>query len=238
MSAREAPFAGPPYEARPWLALPYGVVRAVAIPEAPPPPEVLAGLLPEEQVFAASLPPLQLGTWVAGRLALAAALAELGAPRTALLATPRGAPRVPAGFVGSVSHKRRVAAALAARDEGAGLGFDVEELAPHRHDISQRILTAGELAAVDTLGAEDRWREVLVRFSIKEAIYKAVDPFVGRYVGFKEAVVDPGPRNESEGVRQAAARLAMEKGEGPFAVEAAWAEAEGYVVSAARVRLA
>lgn len=232
---------GTPYAPRPWLTHPHGVVYAVAIPDHPAPPDVIARLLPDEQAFAAGLSPLRLSTWVAGRLALAAALAELGAPRTPLLASARGAPAIPAGFVGSVSHKKRIAAALAARDEGACLGLDVEDAAPLRHDISRRILTDLELAAVDALGAEARGRGVVVRFSIKEAIYKAVDPFVGRYVGFKEATVEPGAPGALGalgGVREAAVRLDPERGEGPFAIEATWTELDGYIVSTARIRLA
>jgi enterobactin synthetase component D len=229
-----APFEGLPYAARAWLAHPYGVLRAVPIPDHPPPLEALARLLPEEQAFAAGLAPARLSTWVAGRLALAAALAELGAPRTPLLATPRGAPAVPAGFVGSISHKKRLAAAVAAPDEGACLGLDVEDAAPRAYDIAGRILRDVELAAVDALAPDARWRAVIVRFSIKEAIYKAVDPHVRRYVGFHEALVEPDP--PGEGVREAAARLDPTPGEGPFSIEATWAELDGYVVSLARVR--
>ncbi|APR85568.1 4'-phosphopantetheinyl transferase entD [Minicystis rosea] len=213
---------------------PHGVVRVVSIPDDTPPTEVLSALLPEEQAFAATLSPLRRGTWVAGRLALASALTSIGAPRTSMLSTPRGAPSLPRGFAGSVSHKRRMAVALAALDTGAGLGVDLEELVAGAHDISRKILTTAELAIVDAGSSQDRFREVLVRFSIKESIYKAVDPFVQRYVGFKEAEVDPGPW--SDGIQMARAQLSLEQGEGPFAVEGAWVEIGGHVISSARVR--
>jgi 4'-phosphopantetheinyl transferase EntD len=192
--------------------------------------------LPDEQAFAAGLSPLRRPTWIAGRLALAAALWEIGAPRAPLLATDRGAPAIAAGFVGSVSHKRQIAVALAARDVGVSIGVDVEELSPGKYDISRRVLTPAELAVVNARAAEERWREVLIRFSMKESIYKAVDPFVRRYVGFEEAEVDLGPRGE--GIQRAAARLALEKGEGPFEVEASWLEIEGHVITSAVVRRA
>ncbi len=223
-----------PWQPRPIFDHPHGVIRAVAIPVAtppvPPPPEVLALLAPEERAFAAALAPFRQPTWVAGRIALAAALAELGAPRTPLLATPRSAPAPPPGFVGSVSHKARIAVALAAPDEGAHVGVDVEETAPHRHDISRKILTDRELAAAAARSPEDRARAIVAWFSVKESIYKAVDPFVQRYVGFKEAEVDLGPPTR--------ARLSLERGEGPFTVEATWAEIDGgLLVSTAKVRL-
>jgi 4'-phosphopantetheinyl transferase EntD len=221
------------WEPHPIIDHPHGVLRAVSFDEEAP-PEARARLLPEEQAFAASLSPIRRPTWIAGRLALAAALAAIGAPRAALLSTGRGAPLVPRGFVGSVSHKRDLAVAMAARDDGARIGVDVEELVQSPYDVSRRVLTAAELAAVDALPGEARWREVLLRFSIKESIYKAVDPFVRRYVGFKEAEVDPGPWGE--GVRSAGARLSLEQGDGSFEVKASWLAIGGHVVTSAVVR--
>jgi 4'-phosphopantetheinyl transferase EntD len=226
-----------PYTPERWLAHPYGVLYRVAIPDDGPPPEVMGELHPEEQAFAAGLSARRLGTWVAGRLALGAALGELGArSRAPLLATPRGAPLVPAGFVGSLSHKRHVAAALGARDEGARVGVDIEEAAPSRADISGHVLTEGEARSLAALAPGERWRGVIPRFSIKEAIYKALDPFVQRYVGFKEVAVDLGGEGAGAGFREVPATLRLAQGEGPFTVEAAWAEIEGLIVSVARIR--
>jgi 4'-phosphopantetheinyl transferase EntD len=220
----------PPWE--PWDVFdpPRGIVRAVAIPEEAPPAFVIASLTPGERAFSAAFPPARHSTWVAGRLALASALSALGAPRASLLADARGAPLLPRGFVGSVSHKRQIAVALATVDEGARVGVDVEDLGPLRQDISRRVLTAAEHAAVDALLPEARWDAVKIRFSIKESIYKALDPFVQRYVGFKEAEIDLGP--------PVAVRLSLAGGEGPFAVEATWTEIEGRVVSTAWIRRA
>jgi 4'-phosphopantetheinyl transferase EntD len=53
---------------------------------------------------------------------------------------------------------------------------------------------------------------VLRAFCAKEAIYKALDPWVRRFVGFHEArVAFAGGR--------LSASLALTRGEGPFAVE-------------------
>ncbi len=71
----------------------------------------------------------------------------------------------PPGFVGSVSHKARIAVALAAADEGAHVGVDVEE-PPPKVDIARRILTPAELADVDALPTEGRGRALMARFSI------------------------------------------------------------------------
>ena len=77
---------------------------------------------------------------------------------------------------------------------------------------------------------EARWRAVVMRFSIKESMYKAVDPFVQRYVGFHEAEVELGPPPR--------AHFQLARGEGPFAVEATWTETGGLFVTTARVRRA
>jgi 4'-phosphopantetheinyl transferase EntD len=207
--------------------LPFGICAAVSLPAADDfdlPSELHA----EEAAYAQALPPARRRTWVGGRVALRAALAhhERGAPKggapgpTAptppILATPRGAPALPPGFVGSVSHKRELAVALVARAEGTPaetLGVDVELPARLRHDISGRVLTADERATVAELEGPARDRELLRRFAIKEAVYKALDPWVARFVSFQEVTILFHPGGGLE------ARLDLAGGEGPFAVE-------------------
>ncbi len=58
-----------------------------------------------------------------------------------------------------------------------------------------------------------------------------------RYVGFKEALVDLDDEAPGSVARQVGARLFLAEGEGPFAVEATWAERDGLFVTAARIRL-
>jgi phosphopantetheine--protein transferase-like protein len=147
-----------------------------------------AELPPEERAHARTLPPTRRVTWVGGRVALRAALADLGEVAPApISSTPRGAPALPAGIAGSIAHKRTLAVALAARASGdVTLGVDVEiERAP-RVDISERVLTVDERRRVDTLAPPARAREVLALFAAKEAVYKALDPWLGRYVSFQE----------------------------------------------------
>ncbi len=64
----------------------------------------------------------------------------------------------------------------------------------------------------------------------QESMYKAVDRFVQRYVGFLEAEVELGP--------PARARVHLARGEGPFEVEATWTGVGGLFVTTARVRRA
>src|SRR5688500_3760972 len=128
------------------LALAHG--RAVAIDVADPDDAVLAELHPDERTRALTLSPIRRREWVAGRRALRHALTGV-APAAAtapVLADDRGAPVLGAGAVGSISHKRALAVALAASASGWTVRVDLEVLGPRRADISERILTRAELS--------------------------------------------------------------------------------------------
>jgi 4'-phosphopantetheinyl transferase EntD len=177
-----------------------------------------AMLLEEEQATAARLTAHRRAAWVAGRVALRTALSDLGITAGPLLSTPRGAPALPAAALGSISHKHSLAVALAAPHPGGGvaLGVDLELDAPLRVDISRRVLTPAELAVMDGLDPAPRNRMVLLHLSAKESIYKALDPFVARYVSFQEAELAIHPDGT------APTTLTLRNGEGPFTVEARW----------------
>lgn len=181
----------------------------------------LAQLPAAEQALALAAAPSRRRELIAGRAALHATLAELAPSLAAhpILADDRGAPILPAGWSGSVSHKGARAAALIAPATEARVGVDLERAAPSRQDIARWILTPREQAALD-----DRGRGATLRFSIKEAIYKAIDPFVRRYVAFTEVELDVG-----EGVAIVTSAL-------PFAIETTWREHGGFWLATARVR--
>jgi enterobactin synthetase component D len=127
-----------------------------------------------------------------------------------------------------------VALASRAPTPRATLGIDVEDLRPLRTDVSRRVLTPDERAALPPDGPA-RDAAVLFAFSAKEAIYKALDPWVHRFVGFHEASVARAPDGALTG------RFALAGGEGPFSLElhqAAVADEGEIILVAARVRAA
>jgi enterobactin synthetase component D len=220
--------------------LPFGAVSAVDLPSNDDFtfPEKLH---PDEAHHAARLPSARRATFIGGRLALRDALDAAGATpgelSVPILATARGAPHLPSGFLGSISHKLRIAVALAARadaGEQATLGIDVELRGGLRHDIADRVLTPAERNELGDRARPDWNDQVLWRFAAKEAIYKALDPWVGRLVSFQEVSIfrtAAGP---------VAVRLALTRGEGPFVVELhdasdAPAAPSGRILIAARV---
>jgi len=197
----------------------------------------------EELELLASIAPARKATWFAGRVALHAALMDLGVASVPILATQRGAPELPEGAAGSISHKRTLAVALAARKQhGLSLGVDIEPIPvlppsptepgwDNRPDISSRVMTPEELAALAAVPDHLRRREVVLHFSIKEALYKAINPIIGRYVSFQEATVLPACDGS------VAVTLALTKQEGPFSVEARWSEIDGHLLTTAAVRV-
>jgi 4'-phosphopantetheinyl transferase EntD len=200
------------------LDTPHGRCVVIAVGE-----YAVAGLVGEEQRIAASLSPIRQRELMAGRTALRSALADLGvADVPAILPDDRGAPQLPAGFVGSISHKNERAAALVAPAGQGFVGIDIELAAAPRMPIERRILTPREQARVSG-------RDVTLYFSIKEAIYKAIDPIVRRYVGFTEVELDVRSDGSVTVTVLDLARL-------PVEIEARWQERDGHWLATARGR--
>jgi len=176
-------------------------------------------LVGDEVAHAARLTAVRRREFVAGRTALRSLLGE----PVAILADDRGAPTLPAGWVGSISHKGDRAAALIAPAGDGYVGLDIEVAGPPRQPIEKRILTARELQHVRD------GRDVTRSFAIKEAIYKAIDPIVRRYVGFTEVELEVSDDGTCSVHVLDVARL-------PVVVEAWWQERDGLWLATARGR--
>jgi enterobactin synthetase component D len=184
----------------------------------------LASLHPDERALAATLGPARQRDWIAGRAALRRLLDDAGVAPTPILVDDRGAPILPAGWVGSISHKRGVAAAIVTSSTNGWVGIDVERAAPPRLDISRRVLTDAELERLAALPEDQRGLRITLSFAIKEAIYKAIDPTLRRYVGFREVelLIDSNAVTVSTAI--------------PLAIEAEWREQNGMWLCTARAR--
>lgn len=208
-----------------------GVLVVTRFPLEQQAPELLARLHPAEAALATSWGPRRQRTFAMGRLVAREALAALGVDVPGpILKDERGAPRVPAPLSLSLSHKDEVAAALLAVDEHGRVGVDLEPLTERERarDIASHVLTAAERLELDELDEDARRREVLVRFALKEALYKALDPYVRRYVGFLEVEARPD-------VDDARFTLGLPAHEGPFAVRGRLLHVDELAVALVRV---
>ena len=224
------PFA--PYGMAFRVALPFGLLAGVHLPAGPDPVPraALARLHPDERDFARTLGGYRQVQFVGGRLALGDLLGELGLRRGGVLPNSHGAPELAPGFVASVSHKQDLAVGLVARGHGVGIGVDLEDTDRHRPGVAARVLRAEELRAVETLPADRQWVDTAIRFSVKESVYKALHPFLLRYIGFGEVAVWPEPDGNDR------VEPFLRPGEGPFRFEARHLWIGTRVLSIVRVR--
>src|SRR5207302_4736791 len=87
---------------------------------------------------------------------------------------------------GAISHSGEVAIALVGReDEYAGLGVDVEELSRDLNTrIARLVCRPAEMEWVDVAAGTER---LIMLFSAKEAVFKAVYPIERVWLGFSDA---------------------------------------------------
>src|SRR3970282_1204781 len=110
------------------------------------------------------------------------------------------------------------------------IGIDVELAAGPTYDISSRVLSAAEHRRLAGAHEAVRAHEVLFCFSAKEALYKALDPHVRRFVAFDEVSVVRDPDGSAR------FELELAHDEGPFETQLdTWPWEETLIVTA-RVR--
>jgi 4'-phosphopantetheinyl transferase EntD len=122
-----------------------------------------------------------------GRAAAREALGELdGAESVAIPRGSGGEPVWPDGIVGSISHTQAVAVAIVARrSDYAGLGVDIEDLARGPSPRAARLICRpGEM---DWVEPEAGTQRLALLFSAKEAVFKALYPIEGVWLGFADA---------------------------------------------------
>ena len=122
-----------------------------------------------------------------GRAAARDALAELGIAAVAIGRGAAGEPLWPPGIVGAISHNAAVAVAVVGRrTDYLGLGVDVEERGRGLSERAMRMVCRpSEAAWVDDGGF--RSERLLMLFSAKEAVFKAVFPVERVWLGFGDA---------------------------------------------------
>lgn len=191
------------------------------IPDAP--------LFPEEEALVGRAVEGRRREFRTGRACAHAALARLGARPCAIPAGPRGAPRWPAGVVGSITHCAGYrASAVAWASDLAAIGIDAEPDARLPERVLGAVATPAELLMLRDLtrtAPEVRWDRLL--FSAKEAAYKAWFPMTGRWLGLEDMVVELDRASRAFSVR-----LPDPAGRAPTGLSGEWLARDGILLTA------
>lgn len=155
-------------------------------------------LFPEETEAVARAVDKRRREFTTARACARQALERLGVGPAPVPRGKDGAPRWPAGVVGSITHCAGYRACAVARSgDVASVGIDAEPNEATPKGVLDAVSDAGErehLAGLPAAGGREpeiHWDRLL--FSAKEAVYKAWYPLTGRWLGFEDAriCVDP-----------------------------------------------
>lgn len=150
---------------------------------------LLAG---EQHLLSPRAVPRRQAELAAGRTAARQALEQLGIAATPVLKGPGGEPLWPDRIVGSITHAGEWALAIVARPEhSAGIGIDLEELSRYFPELIDEIAFDEERTRIEGLEESARAHAAMEVFAVKESIYKAFFPRVGRFFGFDAVRVMP-----------------------------------------------
>jgi enterobactin synthetase component D len=143
----------------------------------------LSGLYETELARIDTWAPHRQNEFAAGRYCARRVLSELGCLDSAQLeADADGVPVWPDGFLGSISHSRGVAAAVAVRTSECSLiGLDLEKTNRLTNAAMKRVIHPEEVEFV-----QDDQVKASILFSLKEAFYKAQFPRHRRRGNFQD----------------------------------------------------
>jgi len=135
----------------------------------------------------------------AGRYCARQALRALDCADAPIMHDQNGAPLWPQGIVGSITHSKTHAAAVAAETSKLrGLGIDLETVTRVSPAITNKILTEPEKAyLLRHPDPVEKQRLQALFFSAKEALYKCLHPLLQCRIGFQDARIECMPDQQT-----------------------------------------
>jgi 4'-phosphopantetheinyl transferase EntD len=147
-----------------------------------------AAMFPVEAAVVANAVPARRREFATVRYCARKALQQMGVPAVPILPDVDGAPRWPAGVVGSMTHCAGYRAAVVARaGELRGVGIDAEPHAALPAAAVDFVLRPDErtrLPALERARPDLHWDRIL--FCAKEAVYKAWFPWTRQWLDFAD----------------------------------------------------
>jgi 4'-phosphopantetheinyl transferase EntD len=152
----------------------------------------LSRLWPEEERLVAGSVEKRRREFTAGRHCARLALQQLGVAPAAIGVGSFREPLFPAGVSGSITHTREYCAAAVIRTGHVlSIGIDAELNQSLDRSVADLVLIPNELRMISTFNCGCH-PDTLV-FSIKEAFFKAIFPFLRQYLEFSDAIVTLSP---------------------------------------------
>jgi 4'-phosphopantetheinyl transferase EntD len=168
-------------------------------------------LYPEEEACVARAVERRRREFTTGRHCARVALTRLGLGPSAITKGERGAPRWPAGVVGSITHCAGYRAAAVARTADlVTIGIDAEPNEPLPAGVFDPISLPRERARLAAIAASVPgvcWDRLL--FSAKESVYKAWFPLTGAWLDFDGADISFDPATATFATRLLAPGLTI-----------------------------
>jgi 4'-phosphopantetheinyl transferase EntD len=144
-----------------------------------------------DRVWVENAVPRRRAEYVAGRWCAHEALHAIGLRALSLPAGLLGAPRWPAGVVGSITHDAGYCLAVAGPASslvGVGIDWCDDDCLGTVLDLANQVLAPSERGALALSG--DPARHLQRVFCAKEAVVKAVSATLGRFLDLHEITVD------------------------------------------------
>jgi 4'-phosphopantetheinyl transferase EntD len=127
---------------------------------------------PEEEIHVAQAGEVRRRDFALGRYCARVALTPLGFGQAVIPKAQAGAPVWPHGILGSITHTKAYAAALAGRGQDfCFIGVDAERVGGIGEDLWPRLFSGAEREQL--LATKDKPLKATLLFSAKEACYKA-----------------------------------------------------------------
>lgn len=176
-----------------------------------------SALFDEEQQALSSARERRRQGYASARCSAHQALRRRGASPAPIGRAESGAPLWPAGVRGSLTHSAELAAACVV-GASHSVGIDIEHTGRMSPGAAERVLTSEERSTLDLTETSGLERATLI-FSAKEAVYKAIYPLVGIYIGYREVCLEIDPDRQQFSARYVgdnAANAALEHGYGCY----------------------
>lgn len=126
---------------------------------------------------------------LAGRIAAQTLLMKASIDKKVTLYHDRS-PKWPEGWNGSISHTEQYAiAVIAPQSMGFTIGIDIENLIPETMQSTADVFTTEKERKYLINSGIDYHLALLIAFSAKESLYKALYPIVTLFFGFESAII-------------------------------------------------